>query len=115
MVKKSTKTEAVARWELGEVLIVAEYRGSKADQLKWRDKTTGRQLEAETLRHTVEAGGGSFAVDERLAEGVKGAERIAELQKAGIVKGEKCLVVLTQLLTVKGVTSARGSLEVLAK
>lgn len=114
MVKTNKMAEAIARFEAGESVMVVEYRVSKADKISWRDKAgSGKVLEAETLRHTVETPSGAFAVDERLPDKVTGAERLAELQKGGLTKGKKVLLVLTQLITQKGVTSARGSIELL--
>lgn len=100
-----TNKELMEQIMAGKPLVVVEYRSSKAENIKWRDKETQKTLTGVFLRHTVEAGEVSVAVNERTGEDFK-----ADGYKAPFKKGEKCVLVFTDYQTVKGATSARGVL-----
>lgn len=109
--KKIKQAEATAEFLAGKFVVVGEYRASSAETVNYRDKTTGRAASMESLRHTVETESGSFALDERVPDGAKASDVLASMKAAGLVKGSRVLVRLTSFLTQKGVTSARGTLE----
>jgi len=101
--------EAVKRLSGGEVGAIAEYRFSKAEVMKWRDKESGKPLSAPILRHTVETAGQTIAITERVADDFDVLN-----YKPQFVKGQKVLVTITELTTVRGNTSGRGSLTPIA-
>jgi len=114
-IKTLSKSEATLAFLAGEQVIVVEYRGSKVDHVQWRDKQSQRAMSGDFLRHTVESNSASFPVDQRLAEGETAQAVIAELEKAGLKKGDKCILRYTQLTSAKGRVEAKGVLEVFTK
>jgi len=107
VMEKSGPTAVVyADWEKGEFIAIGEYRMSKAEEISWRDKQTGRAMSAPILRHTIEFGSLGVSVSERVPEGRK----LEDIKVVGLHKGDKVAVYLTELLTQKGMVSARGRL-----
>jgi hypothetical protein len=96
-------TDAVAR---GEFLAVGEYRLSEVAPIAWRDKVSGQPKTAVVLRHTVEFGAKSCAVNERVPDGVK-AEDVKVVWK----KGQRVVMHLEEYTSSKGLVSCRGRLE----
>jgi len=92
----------------GQRLLKVEYRGSKVELIKWRDKESGRSREAWTVRHMVESGPDSIVVHERTDEGFDAAKWQAPLKK-----GQAAVFHCDALITEKGLVSGRGRLEVL--
>lgn len=96
----------------GALAVIAEYRSSKPEHIRWRDKQTGKAMEADMLRHTVEVGDASIAVSDRLEEGETGEGKIAKL---GVKKGQKVLLRFSEITTERGLISARGTLEAITE
>jgi len=92
-------------WERGELVVLGEYRMSKAELIQWRDKQTGKAMEAPMLRHTVEFGSISVQVAERVPDGT----RVEDIH-VGFSKGDKVAVYLTELTSTRGAVSAGGRL-----
>ena len=90
----------------GRLSFIGEYRGSKAEEIRYTDKATGRAATLMTLRHTIEIGADAIAYNERTAEGFKPAEYVSPFKK-----GAKVLCHLTKLAQDKGVLRAEGRLE----
>jgi len=97
------QSELERRIHAGEFVALGEYRMSKAEMIKWRDKVTGRQMEAPMLRHTVEFGDKSVAVSERVADGIK-----IEDISVPFVKGDAVVLLLEEYTAQKGLVSCRG-------
>jgi len=97
--------EVVKRLLAGTVGFLGEYRHSKAENLQWRDKTSGKSMHAPVLRHTVETSEATISITERVPDDfdVVGF-------KSPYSKGQKVLVTLTELKLDKGNLSGRGSL-----
>lgn len=104
-----TQKEAVEAFLSGKRVAVVEYRSSKAETINWRDKESNKALTAVFLRHNVEMDDITATVNERTAEGFK-----PEAYKAPFTKGQKCVLVFSDLTTVKGVTTSRGVLHPLS-
>jgi len=102
-------SEAVERWQKGERLLFGEYRSSKAESIKYRDKTSHQITSMNMLRHTVEVGPDSIQVNERVEDTFN-----PETYKSPFVKGQKVVIFLDSLLIEKGVPSARGKLEAIS-
>jgi len=102
-------TEAVERWKNGERILFGEYRASKAEVIKYRDKLTHQMTEMKMLRHTIEVGPDSVVLNERVDDKFDAAS-----YKSPLTKGQKVVVFLDSLLIEKGVPSARGRLEGIA-
>ena len=100
------ETSFMSQVKAGSLLALGEYRHSKSEMLRWRDKLTGRLMEAPVLRHTVEFGNCSVAVSERVPEGTK-----LEDIHVPFVKGEMVVLHLEELSRNLGLVSARGKLE----
>ena len=98
-----TKEQAIDKFLAGELVALGEYRMSKAEILNWRDKVTGRPMSGPALRHTVEFGGMSVAVNERVPDGMK-----LEDIRVPLTKGDSVVCHLSELTAQKGVFSARG-------
>jgi len=99
-------SEAVAKWQAGDRLLFGEYRASKAEVIKYRDKTSHQMTEMKMLRHTVEIGSDSVQVNERVDDNFDVAG-----YKPPFTKGQKVVVFVDSLLIEKGVPNARGKLE----
>lgn len=89
----------------GKPMILVEYRASRAEHIKWRDKETKMMVEGTTLSHTVENATDSIRISDRLAEGVK-----PEDYKSPYSKGDKVILQIRGLQVQKGVTTAVGDL-----
>jgi len=100
------KAEAVKQWEAGKPLVCVEYRSSRVDHIAWRDKTNGRAMEANILRHTVETADGSVSVSERMADDWDGKTFTPPCEKGG-----RCVLIVSEWRVEKGVISIRGKLE----
>ena len=97
--------EAVRRWQSGHRLLFGEYRGSKAEEIRYRDKTTRNVQTMKVLRHIVEVGDDAIMV----AENVEDDFDVQNFQ-APFQKGQKVLVELQSLAVNRGVFEARGLL-----
>jgi len=102
-----TKAEAVKLWEAGQTVAVVEFRSSRVDDLSWRDKTTGKAMHAKLLRHTVECGNQSVAVQERMPDDWDGKVPVE------FKKGDICLLNFSAWNTERGAVTVRGSLQLL--
>jgi len=102
-------TEAVERWKNGERLLFGEYRSSKAEVIKYRDKTSHQMTEMKMLRHTVEVGPDSVQLAERVEDNFD-----ASSYKSPLTKGQKVIIFLDSLLIERGVPTARGKLEAIS-
>jgi len=102
------KVDAHKAFEAGSRLVVCEYRSSRVDHIEWRDKTTGKAMQADLLRHTVEMGNTTLSVAQRLPENADPHKFAASFP---IKKGDKCVLHFTQWRVEKGATSATGELE----
>lgn len=90
----------------GALMVLGEYRHSKAEVINWRDKTTQQAKSAPVLRHTVEVGDQSIAVSERVPDGIKVEDIVVPFKK-----GDSVVLHLEELSRNLGMVSARGRLE----
>lgn len=104
-----TRKQASDGFLQGQRLLVCEYRSSKIESINWRDKSTGRAMEAKLLRHVIEAGPDSISVVERLPDDFK-----IDGWQPPFKKGAPVVLRYTEFSIDKGMLSARGSLESLA-
>jgi hypothetical protein len=102
--------QAITLFKTGQFVAIGEYRMSKAEIIKWRDKTNGKEMEAPILRHVVEFGDKSVAVNERVASNTK-----LDDIKVPFVKGDAVIMHVEELTAQKGLVSCRGRLEAIAK
>jgi len=102
--------ELVERVQAGEFLVVGEYRMSKAEMLNWVDKTNGQRKSAPILRHTVEFGNESVAVNERVPDGTK-----LEDIKINYIKGDRVVLHVQERISERGLVACRGQLEKLTR
>jgi len=100
------KEELLKRLEAGECLLVGEYRRGLAETIKWRDKVTKEQLQAPTVRHTIETATKSLTLNERPVEGFK-----VEDWKQTIPTGTRVVVLVTQYQVQGGAVAVRGTCE----
>lgn len=92
----------------GAPIVVVEYRGTVADEIKYQDKKTGLAAVMQSLRHNVELGNLQISVKEYVPDGAK-AKEIKVLFK----KGQKLALHIKDLIQSKGFFSARGELELI--
>jgi hypothetical protein len=104
------KEEAAKRFlESGLIAFIGEYRGSKAETIKWVDKKTGRAMTAPTVRHTVELpAGDAVTVSERVADDLNVGAYVPPYKK-----GDRVVVQLTAFQNDKGLYRASGVLQAL--
>ena len=98
--------DAVAAFLAGDLIMVAEYRNHRAEQLHWRDKESGRQMEGPANNHGVEVGSVQVRVSERLPDGADVTKVVSPFKK-----GQRVLLRVTDLARVKGNMVAKGTLE----
>jgi len=102
---KISQEAAIKAILAGGIYGFGEYRSSKIDHVRWTDKSTGRALEADMLKHTVEFGNDSVLVGERTAENFVPSEYVPPCKK-----GEKVLVKFLSLESTRGQLSGTGVL-----
>lgn len=95
----------------GNFATLGEYRFSKAEMINWRDKTNGQARSAPMLRHTVELGADSIAVNEPLPTSIQKVEDIPPQMLNAHKKGETVIILITELTRERGLVSCRGKLE----
>lgn len=105
-----TLSEASKLFLAGGRLLVGEYRSSKAENITWRDKQSGKPMHAATLRHIVECGGDSVVVSDYLPDG-----QTAEGYKPPFTKGQPVIISVTSIQVDKGLVSCRGQMSALEK
>ena len=80
--------EAKKRFIEGKPCLVVEFRNSKAERIKWRDKESKQIMEAPLLRHACEAEDGTpYVVNERVDEKFKETEYVQKFKKGQDVFG----------------------------
>lgn len=104
-----TLEQAISEFKRGKFVVVAEYRSSKAENIKWRDQQSGRMLSGVTLTHVLECDGATIMVGERVPDDFDPKE-----YQPPFSKGQAVLLRLERLYTEKGVQKANGKLEALA-
>lgn len=87
---------------------IGEYRGSKAEVIKFLDKKTGRAASFPSLKHTIEVNGEAISFSERVADDFD-PNNFAVAYK----KGDTVLAKLTAFQNDKGLLRGSGTLETL--
>jgi len=105
-----TAAEFTKRALAGERLLIVEYRGGAAEQIQWRDNTTGKTLTAIVAKHNVESGPNAVSVSERTGENYK----IDDFKPAG-KKGQLMVWHVNSLIPNKGSLSGTGTFEPLTQ
>lgn len=100
------QAQAIDMWNKGHRLLPVEFRSSRLDHIQWRDKTSGKSLDAHILKHTVEAGNDSISVTERTPDGFSPEQWGGPKFK----KGERVILQFDALEIERGLISARGTL-----
>lgn len=103
-----TEQQAIEKFMAGSPIILVEYRSSKPEEIKYRDKDTGKPMVMAKLTHNVEMGSESFPVQERTGE-----QFDALSYKAPFTKGQRCVLLLDSFYRDKGNWNVRGKLEAL--
>jgi len=94
----------------GKPVIVAEYRGGAADEIKWRDKKTGEQRQGVMVRAHLETDAlGPVGMSNFAPDGFKKAD-----WKQEFAKGTKVLLVIEGMQMNAGVITFKGALQALA-
>lgn len=102
-----TLENATKQFTAGKPVILAEYRSSKADRIRWRDKESKQTVEAPILRHNLEAEDGTpYAVNERVDDKFDETTYVSPF-----AKGDKVLLTFTALEMMRGAMSFQGKLE----
>lgn len=90
----------------GKVLMIGEWRGFKAETIRYNDKKTGKPAEFSRIVHTVEVGDGqrfeSVKVSAPLPDGTD-VERV----QVNIKRGQQVLVAVSGYEVALGNTTAR--------
>lgn len=102
-----TLEQAVSEFKSGKLCAIAEYRSSKADRIKWRDKETQRVMTGVTLTHAVEFNGTTAMVNERVDEGTFDERAYV----SPYVRGSSVLVNIDLVTKTKGITTIYGTLD----
>lgn len=103
-----TEQQAIEKFMTGSPMILVEYRSSKPEEIKYRDKESGKPMVMAKLTHNVEMGSESFPVQERTGE-----QFDAATYKPPFVKGQRCVLLLDSFYRDKGNWNVRGRLEAL--
>lgn len=82
---------------------LGEYRGGKAETIKYRDKLTGKTAEFSQIGHNLESGNDMFVLQERLGDGASPKDFVPPFKK-----GAKVLVRLDTVERVQGFLRATG-------
>ena len=101
-----TLEQALSDWKNGALIAVAEYRTSRAETITWRDRETQRTLKGVTLTHSIEVGGTTTMLSERVPD-----EFDPKQYQSPFTKGENVLVHIDSITRNKGVTTIYGKLE----
>lgn len=102
-----TEKQAVANFLGGKACLVVEFRSSKAERIKWRDKVTKATMEAPILRHAIEAADGTpMIVNERVDEKFDETKYVQKFKR-----GDKVYLAYTSSELNLGVQHFSGSLE----
>lgn len=100
-------SEVQKMFAAGKPVLLVEFRSSKAERIKWRDKESKATLEAPLLRHSVEAEDGTpYILNERVPETFDETKFAAAFKK-----GDKCVLLFTSMIVEKGIAHFQGSLE----
>jgi len=81
--------DVITRVLAGNPTVIAEYRRFREDTLKWRDKQTGRSVERQVVKHSLEVGEMQCVLMEWLPDGAKPGEA-----KPAHKKGDRVVVSL---------------------
>lgn len=101
------KSEIMRQWETGKPVLLVEFRSSKAERIKWRDRESKATMEAPLLRHSVEAEDGTpYIVNERVPETFDETKF-----QASFKKGDKCVLLFASMAVERGIAHFQGSLE----
>lgn len=108
------KSDVMALLEKGKPVVMGEFRRFKGEVIRWRDKTSGKALEAPSMRFTVETDEETFEVSDftDVPEGST-AEAVVSAYKCPFKKGARVLVEIKSWIQQKGVVKCRGLLHVL--
>lgn len=103
---KMKQVEVHKMFNDGKPVILCEYRSSKAERIKWRDKTSRATLEAPILRHSVEAADGTpYVVNERVPETFDETKFASQIKK-----GEKVALLFESMTSEKGIKHFGGQI-----
>lgn len=102
-----TLEQALTDFRNGKLSAIAEFRSSKAERIKWRDKDTQRVMTGVTLTHSVELLGVTAMVNERVDEGTFDERSYV----SPFTKGTPVLVNIDLITKTKGITTIYGTLE----
>ena len=102
------KKDAIEKFSEGALMVVAEYRGTVAEVITYRDKLTVKTLTDPICYNAVEGGSHQIKLNERLPDGAD-----VKALKVPFKKGQKVLMYLSGLSRNKGQLSADGTLEAL--
>jgi len=94
----------------GQALVLVEYRQTKVEVVKYRNKETGKAEEMRKIRHHVEGGGAAFPIEERVPEGLN-----LDTYKSPFAKGQMVVWHVDSMSKVKGVERNSGILEAFDK
>lgn len=98
--------DAIERFQAGSLMVIAEYRGTIAEVINYRDKLTGKAMSAPICNHSVEVGPYQIKLNERLQDGTD-----VKTLKVPFKKGQRVIMYLSGLTRTKGQLSADGTLE----
>jgi hypothetical protein len=99
--------DVVKMFDAGQPVLVVEYRSSKAERIRWRDKESHNTLEAPILRHSCEAADGTpYVVNERVPDTFKETEF-----KSLFKRGDKVVLKFTAMNVERGIQHFQGALE----
>lgn len=99
--------DSVKMFHDGQPVLIVEYRSSKAERIRWRDKESRNTLEAPILRFSCEASDGTpYIVNERVPDTFKETE-----YKSAFMRGEKVILKFTTMSIERGIMHFQGALE----
>jgi len=101
-----TEQELLGRMMTGGVWAVGEYRNGKCESIKWRDKTSGKSMEALVGRHTIECGADTVTFSPRLPEDYR-HEEFGPL----VPKGTRVAIAVQRMEMDKGNVTLFGTLH----
>jgi len=90
----------------GGVFAIGEFRKSKLENVKYRDKQTGKMAEFNSHVHTIETGEDTIFVQDRIEDGTD-----PHTLKPPFPKGVKVIVGITTLERVQGFLRATGTMS----
>lgn len=102
-----TQKQAIESFLSGKPLLVVEYRSSKAERIKWRDKESRAVMEAPLLRFSCEAADGTaYVINQRVPDTFDETKYVPPF-----AKGARVILEFVSMTIERGIVHFQGSIS----